>query len=102
MDTSVLLALIAIASTFVTAILTAWTWTQRTLIATLVKQIADGVVRESERVSSCESRNDRLVIDNRTNAETTIKLVGAIEKLADEQARGTQLLGDLVYGRTSR
>lgn len=98
-NTSIILALVAIISTIVAFVTTANTRLQGEVIKTLREQVTAGTNRESERVAICETRNDHLLADQRTNTESVNKLVGAVDKLAGEQTRTTQLLGDLVYGR---
>jgi hypothetical protein len=100
-DTSalgVIASLIAILSTVVAAVFASNSKTQGEMVKSMREQVAAGERRET----LLEASREKLAGENRSNMETIFKLVGAIEKLTDEQARATQLLGDLVYGRTER
>lgn len=87
-DTSVVLALIGIASTIIASVLAAATWTQKKLVEVLQNQVAS------------EQAEKRLVAeDNRAQAAVIAKLGVSVDKLTEQGAQTIRLLEDVVYGR---
>jgi hypothetical protein len=80
--------LIGVIGTVVASVFGAMTWTQKMLVQVLKDQITSG-----------EKREAALLIDNKEQGVTIVRMGASVDKLTEQGAQTIRLLEDVVYGR---
>lgn len=87
-EPTVLVTAFGIFSSIIAAVFASQSWTQKTLVTVLNKQI-----------ESIQDEKKALLVDNKEQAQVIGKLGVSVDKLTEQGGQTIRLLEDVVYGR---